>query len=116
MDWEQARRMRKVNAKGRAEGTGMRERATAEGRWVKTIVCYISIVQLIAIEKGRRHYTLTLPIRLAIEDATSVDAEQIMFVTKKMEPRLPSWRSNLRLKKYVIQDLRDLGHLYFLFI
>lgn len=48
-------------------------------------------------------------MRLAIEDATNVDAEQMILVTKKMEPRLPSGRSNLRLKKYVIQDLRDLA-------
>ena len=32
MDWEQERRIRKANARGRAEGMGMRERAMVEGR------------------------------------------------------------------------------------
>lgn len=48
---------------------------------------------------------MTLPIRLAIEDATSIEAEEMMLVVKKIEPSLPSGRSNLRLKKYVIHDL-----------
>lgn len=38
---EQARRIRKAKAAGRAEGTGMSARQMADGRWVKTIVCEI---------------------------------------------------------------------------
>jgi hypothetical protein len=83
---EQARRIKKVKAAGRAEGTGMSARQMADGRWVKTMV-------------------LTLPMRLAMEDATSMDAAEIRLVVKKIEPSSPSGRENLRLKKYVIQDL-----------
>lgn len=39
MDWVQARRMRKRIEGPRVEGTGMRARQIAEGRWVNTIVC-----------------------------------------------------------------------------
>jgi hypothetical protein len=53
--------------------------------------------------------TLTLPIRLAIEDATSIDAAEIELVTKKIVPSSPSGKLNLRWKKYVIQDLFKLG-------
>lgn len=49
--------------------------------------------------------TLTLPMRLAMDEATSIEAEQIMLVVKKMEARLPSGRENLLRKKYVSQDL-----------
>lgn len=49
--------------------------------------------------------TLMLPMRLAMEDATSIEIEQMMLVVKKMEARLPSGRENLLRKKYVIQDL-----------
>jgi hypothetical protein len=38
MDCVQERRMRKVRARGRVVGTGIRARAMAEGRWVKTMV------------------------------------------------------------------------------
>lgn len=48
---------------------------------------------------------MTLPIRLAMEDATSIEMEAMMLVVKKMEARLPSGRENLLRKKYVIQDL-----------
>lgn len=50
--------------------------------------------------------TLTLPMRLAMEDAISIEMEQMMLVVKKMEARVPSGRENLLRKKYVIQDLR----------
>lgn len=53
--------------------------------------------------------TLTLPIRLAMDDATNTDAAAMMLVVKNMEPSSPSGRSNLRLKKYVIQDLPGLA-------
>jgi hypothetical protein len=43
MDWVQARRMRKRRDSGSEEGIGMRARKTAEGRWVKTIVCRVSM-------------------------------------------------------------------------
>jgi hypothetical protein len=56
-----------------------------------------------AIEGEER--TLTLPMRLAMEDATNMDAAEIRLVVKKIEPSSPSGRENLRLKKYVIQDL-----------
>lgn len=38
---EQARRIKKVKAAGRADGTGMRARQMADGKWVKTMVCRI---------------------------------------------------------------------------
>lgn len=44
-------------------------------------------------------------MRLAMDEAISMDAAAMMLVVKKMEPSLPSGRVNLRLKKYVIQDL-----------
>lgn len=43
--------------------------------------------------------TLTLPMRLAMEDATSIEMEQMMLVVKKMEARFPSGRENLLRKK-----------------
>lgn len=49
--------------------------------------------------------TFTLPMRLAIEDATSIDAAAMELVTKKMVPNSPSGKLNLRWKKYVIQEL-----------
>lgn len=49
---------------------------------------------------------MTLPMRLAMEDAISIEMEQMMLVVKKMEARVPSGRENLLRKKYVIQDLR----------
>jgi len=48
--------MRNSIAKGREDGIGINARKIAEGRCVKTIV-------------------LTLPKRLAIEDATSIDID-----------------------------------------
>ena len=49
--------------------------------------------------------TFTLPMRLATEDATSIDAAEMELVTKKMVPSSPSGKLNLRWKKYVIQEL-----------
>lgn len=49
--------------------------------------------------------TFTLPMRLAIEEATSIDAAEMELVTKKMVPSSPSGKLNLRWKKYVIQEL-----------
>jgi hypothetical protein len=74
------RRMRNVSASGRELGTGTSIRQRAEGRWVKAIV-------------------LMLPMRLAREVAMNIDAAAMMDVVKKMEPRVPSGRRNLRLKK-----------------
>lgn len=48
-------------------------------------------------------------MRLAIDDATSMDAAAILLVTKKIVPSSPSGRLNLRWKKYVIQDLVESG-------
>ena len=45
------------------------------------------------------------PIRLESETATREDTAERMPATKKMEPRLPSRRSNLTRKKYVTQEL-----------
>lgn len=53
--------------------------------------------------------TLTLPIRLAIDDATSMEAAEIILVKKNIVPSSPSGRLNLRRKKYVIQDLERLA-------
>lgn len=53
--------------------------------------------------------TFTLPIRFAIEDATSIDAAEIELVTKKIVPSSPSGKLNLRWKKYVIHDLLKLA-------
>ena len=40
-----------------------------------------------------------------MEDATSIESEEIMLVVKKSDPNFPSWRLNLLLKKYVTHDL-----------
>jgi hypothetical protein len=61
--------------------------------------------------RGGEMLTFTLPIRLAIEDATSIDAAAIELVTKKIVPSSPSGKLNLRWKKYVIQDLFKLAPL-----
>ena len=45
MDCEHERRIRKVSERGRPLGTGISERAIADGRCVKTIVCIISIIR-----------------------------------------------------------------------
>ena len=52
--------------------------------------------------------TLTFPIRLAMDDATNMDAAEIRLVVKKIDPSFPSGSSNLRLKKYVIQVLGEI--------
>jgi hypothetical protein len=44
-------------------------------------------------------------MRLARDEATSMDAAEMMFVVKKIVPSSPEGRLNLPLKKYVIQDL-----------
>jgi hypothetical protein len=49
--------------------------------------------------------TLILPIRLEIDDATSIEAAAMMDVVKKIDPSLPSCKSNFRLKKAVTHDL-----------
>jgi hypothetical protein len=79
MDWVHDRRTTKVIAKGREDGMPIMPRKIEEGRWVKTIV-------------------FTLPMRFAIDDATSIDAADMMLVTKNSDPRAPSGRLNLRLK------------------
>lgn len=50
-----------------------------------------------------------LPIRLAMEDATSVEAAAIIDVVKNSEPKLLSRRSNFRLKNKVTHVLSDIG-------
>lgn len=67
-------------AKGREEGTGIRARKMADGRCVKTMVW-------------------TLPNRLAIEEARSIDIAEIIAVAKNKEPSLPSPKPNLSWKK-----------------
>lgn len=52
----------------------------ADGRCVNTIV-------------------LILPMRFAMEDARSMEIAAMMEVVKKMLPKVPSGRENLRLKK-----------------
>jgi hypothetical protein len=44
---------------------------------------------------------------LAIEEATSIEIEDIMLVVKKSDPNFPAWRLNFDLKKYVTHDLRS---------
>ncbi len=77
--------IRNVMARPTEDGKGMRARHTAEGRWVKTMV-------------------LTRPMRLAMEEATRLEADEMRFVTKKSVPSLPSASANFRLKKYVIHE------------
>jgi hypothetical protein len=74
------RRSRKKTAPGRVGGTGMSERATADGRCVKTIV-------------------LIKPIRRERETATKDEMEERIPATKKRVPKSPSWSLNLMLKK-----------------
>ena len=45
------------------------------------------------------------PTRLERETATREETAERMPATKKMDPRLPSSRLNLRRKKYVTQEL-----------
>ena len=63
-----------------------------------------------------RACTLTLPIRLAMEDATNVEAAWMILVVKKIEPSAPSGNVNLRLKKYVIQDLLEFSMAYIVLV
>ncbi len=74
------RRSRKKIAPDRDEGTGMRQRARADGRCVKTMV-------------------LMSPILLESETATRDETEDRIAATKKSVPRSPSCSLNLRLKK-----------------
>ena len=70
----------------------IRARKMADGRWVKTIV-------------------LTLPNRLAMLEAMSIDPAAIMEVVKKRDPSRPSSRPNFHLKKYVTHDLYGISFL-----
>lgn len=54
--------------------------------------------------------TLMLPNLFAIDDARSIDAACMKEVVKKIDPSLPSSRSNLPLKKYVIHDLEHVSN------
>lgn len=87
----------------------MSDRQIAEGRWVNTIVYELwekeNISTCFCSLGSENSLTLTFPNRLAMEEATSIDAAETMLVVKKMEPSWPSGSENLRLKKYVIQDL-----------
>ena len=87
IDCVQERKIRKRIARGRLEGNGTSARKMEEGRWVKTMVWM-------------------LPMRLASEEARSMDTAAMQLVTKKMEPSFPSARLNLVWKKNVCQDLR----------
>lgn len=58
----------------------MRERKTAEGRCVKTIV-------------------LTKPIRLDTDDAIRLEIADMMLVVKKMMPKALEGRENFVVKK-----------------
>ena len=86
MDWVHDRRMRNIIAKGREFGIPMSARKIAEGRCVKTMVWI-------------------LPILLAIEEASSIEAAAMMEVVKKREPRRPSSSWNFFLKYQVTQEL-----------
>lgn len=86
IDDVQERAMRKTIAQADESGTGMRANATDDGRWVNTIV-------------------LTFPIRLASDEATSIDTDTMMEVKKKRVPSEPSGMPNFTRKKYVTQDL-----------
>jgi hypothetical protein len=74
------RRSRKNTAPDRDEGTGMSDRAIADGRCVKTIV-------------------LIRPIRRESETATKDEMEERIPAMKKRVPKSPSWSLNLMLKK-----------------
>ena len=52
-----------------------------------------------------RERALTLPNLLAIEDATIIEAAEMMLLAKKIDPSFPSGRLNLSWKKKVIQEL-----------
>ncbi len=42
-----------------------------------------------------------------MDEATSIEIEDMILVVKKSDPSFPSWRLNLLLKKYVTQDLNS---------
>jgi hypothetical protein len=91
---------------------GIRARQMAEGRWVNTIVCSGGWVSQGWVVKGlgrkrkgregsvsvRVSVTLTLPILLEMEDATSIERAEMTPVTEKIDPSLPSDKLNRRLK------------------
>jgi hypothetical protein len=80
------RRSKKKMAPERDDGIGIRQRARADGRCVKTMV-------------------LMRPIRRESETATREDTEERIPATKKRVPKSPSCSLNLRLKKYVTKEL-----------
>ena len=80
------RMIRKKIAPESEEGRGISDKASAEGRWVNTIV-------------------RTRPMRLESDTATREDIAERIPVTKKREPRSPSRRPNLTWKKYVTNEL-----------
>jgi hypothetical protein len=114
-----------MRASGRDDGMAISERQIAEGRWVNTIVyklcdgtippplnisiyiyCFFIFTGENQIKvRGMPFLTLTFPNLLAMDDATNMDAAEMILVVKKIEPSSPSCKENLRLKKYVIQDL-----------
>jgi hypothetical protein len=47
-----------------------------------------------------------------MEEATKIDKAEMTPVMEKMVPRTPSDRPNLRLKKYVTQDLEIKSSVY----
>jgi hypothetical protein len=42
-----------------------------------------------------------------MEEATSIESDDMILVVKKSDPNFPSWRLNLLLKKYVTHDLQS---------
>jgi len=86
MDASEERRRRKNIAPDRDDGIGIRQRAIADGRCVKTMV-------------------LIRPIRRESTTATRDETEERIAATKKRVPKSPSCSLNLRLKKYVTRDL-----------
>jgi hypothetical protein len=58
---------------------------------------------------GMEVLTLTFPKRLAMEEATSIEMEDMMLVVKKSDPSFPSWRLNLLLKNHVTHDLNSVS-------
>jgi len=89
MDWVQERRTRNSIASVRVRGTGINTRKMDEGRCVKTIVWM-------------------LPILFARDEAMSMEKAAMKLVTKKIDPSLPSARSNLTWKKYDTQELHSM--------
>jgi hypothetical protein len=79
--------MRKSMANGKEDGTGIKARAMAEGKCVNTIVCQELSTELLSTLEA---LTWTFPMRLAIEEATSMEMEDMMLVVKKSDPSFPS--------------------------